>query len=312
MCGDSGGPDRASHRTFGGSGAGSGRGRVDTASLALVGAATLFGSTFLVMQGAVEEVEPVPFLVVRFAFGLVVLLPLAARRGRPAPGLVRAGAGAGLALTAGYVLQTVGLQYTTTSVSAFVTYLLVVFVPLLAAVVLRTPPPLASLAGVTVAVAGLLLLTRGGGVGFGRGELLTLGCAIAFAVHILVLADVAPRFDVVQLNVVQFTVVVGVLAVPGLVTGGYDFGVEPWLAALYTGVLVTALAFGLQVWGQRRVSPTRTALLLLIEPVAAAVLGYLTGERLGAEGVAGAALILAGIVLSETTAAPVVKRPEEP
>jgi drug/metabolite transporter (DMT)-like permease len=300
MCGESGGHDRASHRTF------------DTASLALAGAACLFGSTFLVMQGAVEDVEPVPFLAVRFGFGLLVLLPLAARRGRPAPGLVRAGVTAGLALTAGYVLQTVGLQYTTTSVSAFVTYLLVVFVPLLAAVVLRTPPPLVSLVGVGLAVAGLVLLTTGGGVGLGRGELLTLGCAVAFAIHILVLADVAPRFDVVQLNVVQFAVVAGSLAVPGLVAGGYDFGPGPLLAALYTGVVVTALAFGLQVWGQRRVSPTRTALLLLIEPVAAAVLGYLTGERLGLAGAAGALLILGGIVVSETTATPVVKRPEEP
>ena len=289
-----------------------GRLRLDRASLALVAAATLFGSTFLVMQGAVEDVEPVPFLVVRFAFGLVVLLPLAARRGRPAPGLVRAGVIAGLALTVGYVLQTVGLQYTTTSVSAFVTYLLVVFVPLLAALVLRRPPALASLVGVGLAVAGLVLLTTGGGVGLGRGELLTLGCALAFAVHILVLADVAPRFDVVQLNVVQFSVVCGVLFVPGLIGGGYRFGAEPLLAALYTGVVVTALAFGLQVWGQRRVSATRTALLLLIEPVAAAVLGYLTGERLGLAGAAGALLILGGIVLSEVAATPVVKRPEEP
>jgi drug/metabolite transporter (DMT)-like permease len=76
--------------------------------------------------------------------------------------------------------------------------------------------------------------------------------------------------------------------------------------------VVTALAFGLQVWGQRRVSPTRTALLLLIEPVAAAVLGYLTGERLGLAGAAGAVLILGGIVVSELAASPVVKRPEEP
>ena len=264
------------------------------------------------MQDAIEDVEPVPFLVVRFSFGLAVLLPLAARRGRPAPDVLRAGAIAGCALTAGYVLQTVGLQYTTTSVSAFVTYLLVVFVPLLAAVVLRRPPAAASLVGVGLAVVGLVLLTTGDGAGAGKGELLTLGCAIAFAVHILVLADVAPRFDVVQLNVVQFAVVVGLLAIPGAVGGGYRFGLEAWLAAVYTGVVVTALAFGLQVWGQRRVSATRTALLLLLEPVAAGLLGYASGERLGAAGLAGAALILGGILVSEVAAPPVVKRPEEP
>lgn len=281
------------------------------ANLALAGAAFLFGTTFLVMQRAVEEVDPLPYLAVRFGLGAVVLLPLARRR-RPdaGAGLVRAGATAGLALGIGYVFQTVGLQYTTTSVSAFVTYLLVVFVPLLAAVVLRRPPPAASVAGVALAVLGLVLLTTGDGLGVGRGELLTLGCAVAFAVHILVLGDVASRYDVVQLNVVQFLTVAGLLVVPGALSGGYRFSSAAWLAALYTGVVVTALAFGLQVWGQRQVSPTRTALILLLEPVFAALIGFTVGERLGLLGLGGAVLILAGIVVSEV-GSPVVPRPED-
>lgn len=285
------------------------------ADLALAGAAFLFGSTFLVMQDAVavDDVEVVPFLVLRFAFGLVVLLPLAVRRGRPAPGLARAGLLAGGALGAGYVLQTVGLQHITTSVSAFITYLLVIFVPLLSAIVVRRPPTRATALGVAVAVAGLVLLLGGAGtegsVGLGWGELLTLGCAVAFASHIVVLADLAPRFDVVQLNVAQFAVVIGTLAVPGLLGGGYSFPLEVWLAAAYTGIFVTALAFGLQVWGQRRVSASRTALLLMLEPVFAAVLGYGAGERLGVLGAVGAAVILSGIVVSEVGNARAAPRP---
>jgi drug/metabolite transporter (DMT)-like permease len=283
-----------------------------SASLALVGAALLFGSTFLVVQDAVESVEPVPFLVVRFAIGTLALAPLALRRGGDAlraPGLVRAGAGAGLALGAGYVLQTVGLQYTTASASAFITYLLVVFVPLIVALTTRRAPPAATVAGVALAVGGLSLLTTGDGLGAGRGELLTLGCALAFALHILVLADAAPRFDVAALSAVQFAVVAGLLAVPGL-TAGYRMDGGAWAAAAYTGVLVTAGALGLQAWGQRRVSPTRAALLLLLEPVSAAVLGFLAGERLGVAGGAGALLILGGILVSELSV-PVAPRSEE-
>ena len=283
------------------------------ASLALVAAALLFGSTFLVVQDAVESVEPLPFLAVRFAIGTAALAPLALRRGGGdlrTSGVLRAGVLAGLALTAGYVLQTVGLQYTTSSVSAFLTYLLVVFVPLIVAVTTRHLPPWPTVGGVALAVAGLALLGGGPEVGAGRGELLTLGCALAFAVHLLVLADAAPRFPVAALSAVQFAVVAGVLVVPGLLAGGYRLTGEAWAAAAYTGVAVTAGGLGLQAWGQRRVSPTRAALLLLIEPVSAAVLGFLAGERLGAAGATGALLILAGIVVSEL-AVPVARRPEE-
>jgi drug/metabolite transporter (DMT)-like permease len=283
------------------------------ASLALVAAALLFGSTFLVVQDAVESAEPLPFLAVRFAIGTAALAPLALRhggRGLRTPGMLRAGALAGLALTAGYGLQTVGLQYTTSSVSAFLTYLLVVFVPLIVAITTRRLPPWPTVAGVALAVAGLALLGGGPDVGTGRGELLTLGCALAFAVHLLALADAAPRFPVAALSAVQFAVVAGVLVVPGLFAGGYRLTGEAWAAAAYTGVAVTACGLGLQAWGQRRVSPTRAALLLLIEPVSAAVLGFLAGERLGAAGAAGALLILGGIVVSEL-AVPVARRPEE-
>jgi len=252
------------------------------------------------MQDAVEDVEPIPFIAVRFAIGALVLAPLALARPRTS-GALRWGVAAGAALGAGYVLQTTGLQYTTSSVSAFLTYLLVVFVPLLSAVLLRRPPGRSTLVGVALALLGLWLLTEGAGIGLGRGEALTVGCALAFAVHILVL-DRTAGVDIMRLNAVQFGVVALALAVPGaLAGGGYDFPASAWIAALYTGVVVNAVAFGLQVWGQRRVSPSRTALVLMLEPVFAAVLGYADGERLGAAGAIGAGLILAGILVSEST-----------
>src|SRR4051812_32015866 len=143
------------------------------ADLALAGAAFLFGTTFLVMQDAVADVEPIPFITARFAIGAIVLLPIALVRDRgrhaalSAHNVVRDGAIAAIALAAGYVFQTTGLQYTTSSVSAFLTYLLVVFVPLLSAIVLRRPPRRATVLGVAIAVIGLWLLTEGAGIGLG-------------------------------------------------------------------------------------------------------------------------------------------------
>jgi drug/metabolite transporter (DMT)-like permease len=275
------------------------------ADYALAGAATLFGSTFLVMQDAVRDVDPYAFLVARFGIGALLLAPVLLRR--RSPGLLRHGGLAGLALAAGYVGQTVGLQYTTTSVSAFFTYLLVVIVPLLSAVLLRRPPLPSTLAGIVLATAGLFVMS-GTGFALGRGELLTLLGAVAFAAHIVVLSEVARRHDVLALNAVQFATVAVVLLGPALLQGSFAFPASAWAAAAYTGVVVSVVAFGLQVWGQARVGPSRAALVLMLEPVVAAVIGRIDGEHLGAAGAVGAGLILAGILVCEL-AGPFLDRP---
>jgi len=273
-------------------------------------AAFLFGSTFVVMKSAVESAEPVPFLSARFLLAALVLAPIAWKRSA-SPRLWQDGALAAAALGAGYVFQTVGLQYTTGSVSAFVTYLFVVLVPILSALLLHHLPSRPTVVGLVVATTGLVLLTGGAG-SLGRGELLTLGCAVCFAFHVVILSVVAPRHDPWRLTAVQLLLVGAVLFVPGLFQGGYGFGITPWVAAVYTAVAASAAALGLQTWGQRLIGPTRTALLLLVEPVSAAFLGYAVGDRLGLPGLVGAVLILTGIAIAEVTPArPAVGEPAD-
>jgi drug/metabolite transporter (DMT)-like permease len=277
-------------------------GRARTGDLALIGAALCFGGTFLVVQDAVERVQPVPFLAVRFTIGALVLAPFA--RHRPAsPGEWRDGTTAGIALLAGYLLQTIGLQYTDSATSAFITYLLVVIVPVLGFAVHRRRPHPATLVGVVLAVVGLVLLTDPGGSsgagGFGRGEVLTLGCAVAFAVHLLVLGTTAHRHDPVRLATIQVGVVGVACAGPGLALGGYHFPAAALAAAAGTAVVATAAAFALQTLGQRSVPPARAALLLLLEPVFAAVLAPLGGDGLRAIQLGGAAVILLAVVVAE-------------
>ena len=267
------------------------------ASLALVLAAFLWGSTFLVVQDATEDASVMPFLAARFLIGAAVLWPFARRR--PASSTEwRDGVLAGALFLGGFVFQTAGIQYTTSSSSAFITYLLVVFVPLINAVVLRRFPGPVTVMGVGLAIVGLVLLS-GGASGFGKGEWLTLGCALCFAAHLLVLSRVTLRNDPVRLTCIQvLTVGLGCL-LPGFAWGGYGFGLSAWGAALFTGIGATAVAVLCMVWAQRVVPPTRTAIILLMEPVFAALLGYVAGERLGGRGLLGAVLILAAVLWTE-------------
>jgi drug/metabolite transporter (DMT)-like permease len=275
-------------------------GRARAGDLALVGAALCFGGTFLVVQDAIERVQPVPFLAVRFTIAAVVLAPFARRR--PASsGEWRDGVLAGLALLAGYLLQTIGLQYTDSATSAFIPSLLVVIVPVLGFAVHRRRPHPVTLVGVVLAVVGLVLLTDpgGSGGGFGRGEVLTLGCAVAFAVHLLLLGTTAHRHDPVRLATIQVAVVGLACAGPGLALGGYHFPASALAAAAGTAVVATSAAFALQTFGQRSVAPARAALLLLLEPVFAAVLAPLGGDGLRAIQLGGAAVILLAVVVAE-------------
>ena len=289
------------------------------ADAALVVAAFFFGTTFLVVQDAVERIDPLPFLSVRFLIGAAVLGLVAHRRtavrraqrdtGRArTPGELRDGVLAGLLLLAGYVLQTVGLQYTTAATSAFITYMLVVFVPFISYATTRQPPHPLTLVGVVLAVAGLVLLTGGADSGFGRGEVLTLGCAVAFAAHLVFLGAIAPRHDAVRLTTVQLATVGGACLIPAAVHGGFDLDGGALAAAAFTGVFATAVAFLAMVWAQRVVSPSRAAIILLLEPVFAALLSALVDEPLTAAVVAGGGLILIAVVLAEVVAPMLARR----
>ena len=254
-----------------------------------------------------DDAGPYAVVGLRFLLGGLVVLPWAWRR-PPATGEAGAVAWCSVVLAAGYVLLTVGLQRTTSTAAAFICYLLVVIVPVLSAVLLRRWPPLPLVAGVGLATTGLFLLA-GDGFRLGTGEVLVLGCAFAFAVHILLVDRFAGAVDVVRFTAFQLVAVGALALLPAAargelaaLTGG------AWLACL---VLAAAGLGGLllQVAGQRSVGPARTSLLLMLEPVLAAAGGYVIGERLAPLGFAGAALILLGIVLSELPLDPRVNPP---
>lgn len=269
--------------------------------LALVAVTAVWGATFVVVREAVARVPPSAFIAVRFLAAAALLAALRPRQAlRPDRGLAAAGVVAGLALFAGYTLQTVGLQYTSASSAGFITGLAVVLTPLLGALLLRQRPGRWPATGALLAAAGLALLTLER-FEVRRGDLLVLGCAFAFATHILLLGRYSPRHASYQLAVVQLATT-GVLALAWAGAAGdlrLPGSPQVWFALAVTAVLASAGGFLVQTRAQRDVSPTRTAIIFTMEPVFAALFAFwLAGEHLAARGWLGAACIVAGMLVA--------------
>jgi len=274
-----------------------------TAEGALVAAAFFFGVTFPLVHNALEDVTPFAYLVLRFVVALIALAPFAIaivrRRGDDRRLLVRVGLVAGLFMFGGYATQTVGLQYTTPSTSAFITGLYVMFTPFIEGLLRRAWPAPRVFASVVLATIGLYLLTGADLGGIGRGELLTLACAFLFAIWIVYQGTYAARLHPIPFMSMQMVTLV-IVGLPIMARQGVgELNGEVWFAIIFTGIACSAVALSLQLWGQRRIPPSRAALILLMEPVFAALAGYIDGERLGAVEIAGAAIILVAIAIAE-------------
>ncbi|MBA4370700.1 MAG: EamA family transporter [Coriobacteriaceae bacterium] len=281
------------------------RARTLALSAALVAVAAVWGSTFVMVKDAVAAYPLFGFLAWRFAVAVVafvVLFPRAFARFRP--GTLATGLLAGAFLCAGYIFQTWGLQDTTPSKAAFITGMFVVITPLMQAAVLRRRPHWYALLGVGLAVAGLWLLT-GGVDGWGAGDTRVFWCAVAYSAHMIVLGGPARRHDPAALTLVQLTLTALVCGAVSLATedAGFPATASLWVALLVTGVIASAVAFAVQTNAQRHLSPTRTAVILTSEPAFGGLFGWLlAGDRLGAGGLVGAALILGGMLSSEALA----------
>lgn len=276
----------------------------------------VWGTTFVLVKNALRDASTLTFLAVRFTLASLVLAIVFRKECMSWPSLrqgLRGGLIAGLLLFCSYFFQTVGLRYTTASKSAFITALSIVAVPLIAAFVYKSVPQVTEVAGVAVAAAGLGLMTfESARFQMNFGDWLTVLCALAFAAQVVVIGHYATE---VSIGVLSFTQV-GLVALISL--GSFSWAETPrivWshgllIALVVTALLATALAFPVQAWAQRYVSPTRTALILALEPVFASVVAYVwASERLSARGMAGGALIVAGVVLAELKPARGEKHP---
>ncbi len=276
------------------------------ADLALLLLTAAWGTTFLVVKNALAGTSAGVFLLLRFSVAAVALAAVAAvRRDRPSRGLLRDGALLGAAMAGGFALQTLGLRATTPARSAFITGLAVLIVPFLARFLLRRRVPAAAWGGVALAVVGLVLLTRPFGDDIAPevrvGDLLTLGCAGAYAFQVVWTAEWSARHPHALLTLVQVGTALALYGVL-LPIEAPRFTPSPalWGSVLFTGLAMTAGAFFVMNWAQRHTTAVRAALIFSLEPVGAALFSHFVGgEPLGPFDWAGGSLIVLGVVAGE-------------
>jgi drug/metabolite transporter (DMT)-like permease len=289
------------------------------AHLLLLAVVFVWGATFVLIKDALPDASPLLFNLLRMTLAFLALAIVNHRQLRNinrhalVSGLI-----VGLFLAAGYQFQTAGLALTTPAKSAFITGLVVVFVPLFTMIpALRStntsPPRWTTGIGALLAFSGLLLLTTPSGTSFqnlfasiGLGDLLTLACAIAFAGHLLALAHTSHRVPTGQLATLQIGVATLIMAITLPLGGRPHLSVTPRLliALAVTSLLATAAAFTIQSWAQQHLPPTHTAILLTLEPVFACLTSFFVlHEHLGRRSLVGAALILGGIAFIELLSA---------
>ena len=271
------------------------------AALGLLGVTAAWGSTFFLLKDVLERVPVTDFLAVRFALAAAAVWVIAPRSVSRLTSLERRhGVALGLVYGAAQLLQTVGLQTTSASVSGFVTGMYVVFTPLLGALLLRARISRTVWIAVGLATAGLGVLSLQG-FSVGAGEALTLLAALLYAGHIVGLGAWSSARSAIGLTVVQLltiTVVCGVGALPGGITLP-DRGGD-WLALVHMALVAGALALVVQTWAQAHLEATRAAIIMTMEPVWAALFAVLFGgEVLGLRVVAGGTMVLAAMYLVE-------------
>jgi drug/metabolite transporter (DMT)-like permease len=283
------------------------------ADAALLMVTLIWGATFVMVKDAVTAFPVFSFMALRFTLAALALAPLVlwqSRRSRTRPpqaglrksnGVVLPSLLVGTALFTGYAFQTFGLQLTTPAKAGFITGLSVAIVPVAAALVLRQPPSRNAWIGVSLATVGLALLSLTPDLTVQPGDLLVMGCAVAYAAHILLLGHFAPRHNAMQLALGQIaTVAVLSIAAALIFDPRAQMTGQVLFAAAFTGVLATAVAFFIQTVAQRFTTSTHTALIFAAEPVFAGLFSFLLiGEVLGPRQLAGGALILGGMLVAE-------------
>ncbi|HZK43235.1 MAG TPA: DMT family transporter [Syntrophomonadaceae bacterium] len=274
-----------------------------TAELSMLLVAFIWGTTFVIVKNALADIGPFLFLGIRFIIAFLFLSLLFYKQLREITrSTIFYGCIIGVFLFIGYVFQTIGLIYTTSSNAGFITGLNVVIVPIIYALLHKRLPNYKIIFSVILASIGLFLLSlQGNNLNIGYGDSLVLVCAFGFAFHIIAVDRYSHQHNPIAITCVQILFV-------GLLCMGIGLATEPWpthfsfntvKAIMITSILATSLAFLLQNSMQKYSTPSRFAVVLATEPVFAAVAGYLWANEMFSErALVGAILILIAMLLA--------------
>ena len=284
--------------------------------LGLLFVAIVWGCTFVPVQRALHSGDVFSFLFWRFLAASIFTYLACLRFGiKFDRGTIERGVFCGLMLFCDFSCQTIALDYALSSTVAFILGLNVVIVPFLMLAFFGKKVGASAFGGAVVALLGLYFLSgASGAVGFGIGERLTLVSAFAYALHIVFTGVCARKSNLYGFVIVQFICVCVCALIAAVFTPHAEFEGEIKVlgnlifspsfdfvfALVLTSIFATVAAFVIQTMAQNRgVSEIKTVLIFALEPVSAGIMGYAFGEKLSALQILGAALILAGILLSE-------------
>jgi drug/metabolite transporter (DMT)-like permease len=273
------------------------------ADLLLVLICLFWGMSFILVKNAIMELDLYWFLFLRFTIATAILLAVFARRlKRFTRHSFRDGFILGSVLFSAFVLQTIGLKYTSASNAGFITGLHVILVPFILALFFRKLPAATATIGAVICAAGLFLLTVSDDFTINRGDVWVIACAVSVAFHVILTGWYAVKHDVYLVAIAQMVAMTFWAGASAVTVGTAPDSLSAYVigAILFLAVFSTAFNFTVQTWAQQYTSPTRAAVIFTMEPVFAVIFAFWWGgEVLKSRGYLGAGLILVGIILAE-------------
>lgn len=273
----------------------------------------IWGMAFIAQSVGMETIGPFTFQAIRCMLGVIFLFLVtfffdwkigmrASLQKWKNKKLWISGIICGTALFAATSLQQVGLVYTAPGKAGFLTAMYIVLVPVLGIFVHRKPG-INAVVSVLLALVGLYLLSFTDMGSINIGDILLTGCALAFAVQILLIDRFAPDLDGLRLNCVQ-SLVVSLLSVPCIFLNRETVGLQTildcWLPLGFAGVLSMGVGYSMQIIGQKRLEPTAASLIMSLESVFAALGGWLIlHNTMTPSELTGCALVFAGVIVSQ-------------
>lgn len=273
--------------------------------LGLLTVTIIWGGGFVASDLALETLTPFQIMFIRFMIAAVIMTVLGRDSIRTITREeIKCGIMLGAALFGGFALQIIGLQYTTPSKNAFLTATNVVIVPFIALVIYRKKIPVKSLIGAGMAIVGAAVLSLQSDFSIGAGDILTLACAVCFALQIFLTGEFVGKIRPTVLNFLQMTTAFVLSGIGFIVTGSFHFAPSTGslLAVLYLGVVSTTITYLLQTVSQKYVDETKSAIILSMEAVFGTVFSViLLHEDVTVRMVIGSMLILAAVLVSEVS-----------
>ncbi len=289
-------------------------------NILLLFTALIWGSSFVAQKSGMDYIEPFTFNGIRMVIGGLVLIPFIllmdrkkARDGAAEPmsdeekakarkKIIAGGICCGLAIFVASSLQQFGVSYTTAGKAGFITTLYVVIVPIISVLLRKRVRPIMWLCVVLGAVGLYLLCMTDDSFKLAFGDMLVLLCAVAFAVHIMVVDHFAAKLDGTKLSCIQF-LTSGILGLVGMAifeSPDINAILDCWLPILYAGVLSCGLGYTFQVIAQKYAEPTVASLLMSLESVFAVISGaILLHETMSMRELTGCAVIFAAVIISQ-------------